>query len=197
MDVLPGALPEAFFLEASEKCLDLLGRLVSPGMCELLNTYLASPSADPRVVAIIHKHLDGPIRHATFHQELHNDGTVATLRNLNLDLVAGMKSKTELEKLIDCIDKFYDNIAYVKPRIEPRTKAEFEEFLGEVPAEFQPQVSANRSYFYTPHAKELITGLQSLIRRRQDIDIAYKGAKYRLDLLLKGRLGGYEEVQFT
>lgn len=180
MDVLHKALPEQFFLEASDECLSNLSKLIDVGVALCIEEYVRAPGANPAVVARIHETLDEAVKIATFHQALHNDGTVATLRNLNLDAISAMTSIQQMEALVATLDKVRTNRRYMKDTIKPRSRDDYEDFLKSAPVAYQRGISVNRDYFYDPKAKDAPTGLSSIIRKQQEMDIAYNGLKYRL-----------------
>ena len=186
MDVLPNALPEKFFVDASEECLKNLAALVDVGIAKHLMSYCDSPTANPGVVGTIHRVFDGAIKHATYHQELHDAGIVSKLKEINLDAVAAMTSVEDMQALVDDIRRVSDNIEFVHARIQPRSKEAYDRFYCSCPHEYRPAITANRDYFYYPRAKEVATGLGYILSHRQDYEVALKGLLTRLEFAQHG-----------
>ncbi len=191
MDVLPNALPEQFFVDASDECLKALVPLVDLGIAKHFTAYCSSPVANPGVAGTIERYFTEAIRHATYHQELHDTGVVAILKELNLDAVCAMSSVQAMQALVDTIEKVTNNFDFIHSRIKPRTKSDYENFLSTCPAGYLPAITANRDYFYYPRAQEINTGLGYLVSHRQDLEIALKGLKTRLLFAKSG--GAWEE----
>lgn len=191
MDVLPNALPEKFFVDASDECLKALAALVDVGIARYLIGYCESATANPGVAATIERYFSDAIKHATYHQELHDAGVVSKLKEMNLDAIAAMTSVQEMEALVADIERITDNIQFVHARIKPRTKEAYEKFLGLCPKEYTRGISDNRDYFYYPRAQEVVTGLGYIISHRQDYEVALKGLKTRLTFAHTG--GSWEE----
>lgn len=191
MDVLPNALPEQFFVDASDECLKALATLVDVGIAKHLMSYCDSSTANPGVVGTIERYFSNAIKHATYHQELHDAGIVAKLKEINLDAVAAMTSVADMEAMVADIKRVTDNIEFVHARIQPRSKEDYEKFFGLCPSQYQQGVANNRDYFYYPRAKETVTGLGYILSHRQDYDVALKGLLTRLEFAKHG--GSWEE----
>lgn len=191
MYVLPGALPEEFFLEASPECLEALAVLVDPGIARFINKYMKNANAREDVKAIIHKYFDTAIKHATFSQELYDNGTADILRNLNFDVIASMTDTAAMQKLYNTIDTVLSNKEFIHSTIMPNTKTDYENFLCLCPAAYKTSVASNRDYFYYPRAKEANTGLGVVIRHETDLQIAAKGLISRLEASKHGT--GWQE----
>ena len=193
MDVLPGALPEEFFRVASDDCLQALVPLVDIGIARKLKEYCANPEANVGITAIIERHFGPAIKHATFHQTLHDSGVVESLRTLNMDAISTLVDLAAIDKMIETFEVFRTNRAYIHSRLQPRSKEDFEYFKSLCPEQFLRGINVNRDYFYYPHAKEINTGLGSIISKEKEIDIAYKGLQARKMMI---RSGGqrWEEV---
>lgn len=180
MDVLPKALPEEFFLEASDDSLSLLAQLMDIGMAMCIQGYMNSQDARQDVCNVIQQHLGEAIKQATFYQELHDSGIVATMRNLNLDAIAAMTNIEQMESLANTIRYIKDNAKYIRATNRPREREVYKAFVSSIPSDYRPGVQANRDYFYDPNGREVYTGLGSIVRKQQEIDIAYKGLQYRI-----------------
>lgn len=191
MDVLPNALPELFFLEASEDCLSKMVSLIDLGVARYLTEYCENPAANPAVVSVIKKHYTAAIKHATYHQTLHDEGVVVALKGLNLDAIGSMTSISEMENWVSTIEKVTDNFEFVHSNIKPSTKADYEAFLDVCPEDYVSGIMANRDYFYYPRSQEVSTGLGYIIAHRPDLDIALKGLKTRIALAQTG--GSWEQ----
>lgn len=182
MDVLPKALPEEFFLEASDASLALLAQLMDIGMAMCIQGYMQSADARPDVCNVITTHLGEAIKSATFYQELHDSGIVATMRNLNLDAIAAMTNIEQMEGLANTIRYIKDNARYIRATNRPREREVYKSFVASIPPQYRPGVEANRDYFYDPKGREVSTGLGAIVRKQQEIDIAYKGLQYRIEM---------------
>ncbi len=191
MDVLPNALPEQFFADASDECLKALVPLVDLGIARHFLNYCSSATANPGVAGTIERYFTEAIKHATYHQELHDTGVVATLKELNLDSLGVMTSVKEMEALVATIEKVTNNFKFIHSSIKPRSKADYDDFLSKCPNAYIKGIMANRDYFYYPHAKEISTGLAYLVSHRQDLEIALKGLETRIMFAKAG--GSWEE----
>lgn len=197
MDVLPGAIDEQFFLLASDECLAALAKLVDVGMSSYINSYFNSGGSNSEAYAKVHAWLDEPVKHVTFHKRLHNEGIVAKLHNINMDAMAISTNVQEMDELITAIDILYENKQYIHANIKPRKKDDYEHFLSLVPEPYRARVKANKNYFYVPNARTGSTGLAFIVARSADIDILYKGMKFRKRLVERDLLRSLEEVRFT
>lgn len=185
MDVLPKTLPEQFFLDVDTDCLAKLAAVVNFGTACTFRDYIESPNHNPTVAKIIEDNLGDAIKRATFHQELHDKGIVKALRSINLGAIAAMHNVEEMQKLVDIIEYVRANSKYVRAAIHPVTKDEYTLFYVSVPDVYKDAIRINRDYFYDSRGRDFSTGLGIIVRRQQEIDIAYKGLKYRIAMLQK------------
>lgn len=185
MDVLPKTLPEQFFLDVDTDCLAKLAAVVNFGTACTFRDYIDSPNHNPTVAKIIEDNLGDAIKRATFHQELHDKGIVKALRSINLGAIAAMHNVDEMQKLVDIIEYVRANSKYVRATIHPVTKDEYTLFYVSVPDVYKDAIRINRDYFYDSRGRDFSTGLGIIVRRQQEIDIAYKGLKYRIAMLKK------------
>ena len=185
MDVLPKTLSEQFFLDVDTDCLAKLAAVVNFGTACTFRDYIEGPNHNPTVAKIIEDNLGDAIKRATFHQELHDKGIVKALRSINLGAIAAMHNVEEMQKLVDIIEYVRANSKYVRATIHPVTKDEYTLFYVSVPDVYKDAIRINRDYFYDSRGRDFSTGLGIIVRRQQEIDIAYKGLKYRIEMLKK------------
>lgn len=186
MDVLPNALPEKFFAEASQECLDALVPLVDLGIAKHFQKYCTELNYNAGVANIIQRNFGDAIMRATYHQTLHDSGIVRRLKELNLDAVGAMRDVGEMESMVKDLEAVIDNFQFIKATIPPRSKEDYEKFYSLAPDEFQRGIAANRDYFYYPRAAEVSTGLGYLISHKPDYEIALKGLRTRLAFAKSG-----------
>lgn len=172
-----GVLDEHFFQVASPECLDAFAKLVDPGIAEMLQNYMAAPTADSQVVAIIRDRLGEAIKRATFHLLVHERGSVRLVNQLSLETLA--TAHIDRDALIEEFEFILDNVQYIKARLEPNKQEDFNYFLLSVPSDYREVVSVNSLMFYQRNARPLLTGLGPIVRNRATIAIALKGLKFR------------------
>lgn len=190
MDVLPGALPESFFLEASDECFQCLGKLIDVGIAQCIERYKQSPDSNPAVVRIINEKLGEAIKHATYHLTLRESGVLEFVNNFNLDIISHYgevptscaTQVQEMRNIMKTIEEIFDNRQYIHATIAPRKKDDFDAFWHYAPDKYKSQITANRRYFYMPHQKEYGTGLNRLMSRLTDMTILYRGLEARLNV---------------
>lgn len=187
MDVLPSALPEGFFLEASDDCLTRLSQLVDRGMAILIQKYLSSDSTNAAARSKAEAFLGDPIRQVTFAAELREKGYTELLRNITPLTCSAMLNIQEMQEIKDACDYILANQKYVRDMVPARTKDAYESFLASAPARYRGGIARNRAYFYTPHAHEGSTGLGGVVRRMEDFKIMSRGLEIRILAARSGR----------
>lgn len=196
MDVLPSAIPEEFFLEASDECLSQLALLIDRGVALLMQKYLDSPDANPQAKARMSQFLAIPIRQVTFAAELRERGTYDLLRNVTPLNVSTMTNVTEMEQLKEACDFILAHQQLVRDTVPVRTLDDFNAFVHMAPAKYRAKLTRNRSYFYTPHAREGATGLSGIVRRMEDFKIMSRGLEIRILGAKSGRENWAVEVSW-
>ena len=177
MDPIYGVLDENFFLTADDTCLKALSKLIDDALATHLQNYVESDDALAEVVAVIEKHLGDVIKSSTFHNVLIERGIPKLVEKLTLDTIAEMQSGQE--EVIRELEFVENNFKYIRTCIEPRSKADYEDFVRLLPNGYGERVKANRIMFYSPREKARYTGVGILIRRKDTWTIALKGLRYR------------------
>lgn len=187
MDVLPSALPEEFFLDASDECLGLLSKLIERGMAMLIQKYLNSPGANPSVKTRVENALGLSIRQVTFAAELREKGYTEALRNMTPINCSTLVNVQEMETIKEACDYIIAHQQLVRDTLPVRSKESYEAFLRTVPPQYKRGIERNRSYFFVPHASESRTGLGAAVRNMEDYKIMSKGLEIRIQAARSNR----------
>lgn len=195
MDPIKGVLDERFFEVASPECLTALSKLVDDAMALRFKSYMEATTVDNPVVSIINNYLGQAIKVATFHLLLLERGSVRTVEKIEIETIADMRF--DQLAVIKELEFLEENIKYIRPYIEPRSKSDYENFLSLLPREYVPRVTANSTMFYQPRARARATGVGIIVRKRDIWTLALKGLKFRDHFARAGyMLDGYLLKEF-
>lgn len=187
MDVLPKALPEQFFLDASDMCLELLSRIINAGTCGYINTYLNSPNANPAVTSRINEKLGPSIKKINLANYLRETGALEYVQKVydRIDYISLSFEPAEIQADLNTLGIIFENYDLIEAQLKPRSKEDFQMFCQLAPPDYQHQIQVNAPYFQDARSTSMSTGLNIVIMRRAILELLYQGLKCRLEMIQK------------
>lgn len=185
MDVLPKALPEEFFLEASDECLQQMGLLLNAGTCGYIQSYLQSPTANPAVCQRISNTLGKALYKSNLSNYLRETGALEYVQKLfdRMDYISLSFDAMTIEADLAILQTILDNYDYMDTQALTRSKDDFKEFVALAPEAYKRSIVVNAPYFQDARAVPRSTGLSIYVMRRGQIELLYTGLKCRLALV--------------